>query len=164
MWAVDLPVQKLRGAVQGWRRGYYKHYSFQLPPKCLGRDTTKYLYYIEDEFTHFDFQNILSTLGLFYNLYYMFDYECQIEQWAYDYSVHCFNHNCEPEQLLKNEMAHVFQVTGALNALAAIYYEEEPKADQHQGWFDMYVEVGMATGKLYRYTMLFDPRDVTEPN
>lgn len=150
----------MRGGIQGWRRGFYKKYSYELPEKCLGRDMTKYLYYIDDEFKHFDIQKIVGTLGLFYNIYYMFDYECEIEKWLYDLSNHCFDHNCEPEQLLKNEMSHVFQVTGALNALAAIYYEEEPKEDQHAAWFDMYVEVGMAIGKLMRYTLLFDPKEI----
>ena len=50
-------------------------------------------------------------------------------------------------------MGSVFQVTGALNAMAAIYYEEEPLEDQHQAWFDMYVEVGMSIGKICRYTL-----------
>lgn len=78
---------------------------------------------------HFDIMKVVDTFGLFYHIYYQFDYLCTIEQWGYDLSNHCFDHNCEPEQLLKNEMAHIFQVTGALNALAAIYYEEEPKDD-----------------------------------
>ena len=99
-------------------------------------------------------------MGLFYNMYYMFDYHCEIENWLYDMSNHCFTNNCEGEQLLKNEMAHVFQVTGALNALAAIYYEEEPTHDQHQAWFDMYNDVGNAIGKLFRYTFKFDPKEL----
>ena len=57
-------------------------------------------------------------------------------------------------------MGSVFQVTGALNAMAAIYYEEEPLEDQHQAWFDMYVEVGMSIGKICRYTLKFDPKEI----
>ena len=55
-------------------------------------------------------------------------------------------------------MTKVFQVTGALNALAAIYYDDRPTDDQHEGWFDMYSEIGMAIGKLWRYTLAFDPK------
>ena len=105
---------------------------------------------------------MIATMGLFYNLYYMFDYECHIEQWLWDLSTHCFTHDCSPEQLLKNEMAHVFQVTGALNQMAAVFYEEEPTEDQHQAWFDMYIDIGLSVGKLMRYTLLFDPRDERE--
>ena len=56
-------------------------------------------------------------------------------------------------------MSKVFQVTGALNALAAIYYDDRPTDDQHEGWFDMYSGIGMAVGKLWRYTLAFNPKD-----
>ena len=56
-------------------------------------------------------------------------------------------------------MAKVFQVTGALNALAAIYYEPAPLDNQHAAFFDMYNEVGLTTGKLFRYTMAWDPKE-----
>jgi len=90
----------------------------------------------------------------------MFDYNCQVEQVLYDLSTWCFSHDCNPERLLQNEMANVFQVTGALNALAAIYYEPEPTADQHQAKFDMYTEVGLSIGKFCRYTLAFDPKEL----
>ena len=158
MWEIDLPVQKWRGAVQGWTRGFYKNYDYEVATKCFGKDTVRYIYYIQKEMDNFNFVNIVDIFGLFYEIYYMFDYDCQIEQLLWDLSVHCFTHNCEPEQLLQNEMSKVFQVTGALNALAAIYYEESPMPDQHQAWFDMYTEVGKNIGKLARYTMDFDPK------
>jgi hypothetical protein len=118
----------------------------------------RYFWYIDWEFAHFDAARILEIMGLLYNVYYMFDYNCTIEQVLYDLSTHCFDHNCEPERLLQNEMANVFQVTGALNALAAIYYEPQPEPDQHEAFFDMYNEIGLAVGKLARYTLAFDPK------
>jgi len=74
-------------------------------------------------------------------------------------SCFCFDHDCRPEKLIKNEMQKVFQVTGALNALAAIYYDAEPGADQHEAWYDMYSEVGLNVGKLARYCFDFDPKE-----
>ena len=97
-----------------------------------------------------------------YNLYYSFDYDCAVEEQLYDLSQFCFDHNCNPEQLLQNEMGMVFQVTGALNALAAIYYEEEPNKDQHMAWFDRYSEIGRNIGKLARYTLAFDPKAIKD--
>ncbi len=90
----------------------------------------------------------------------MFEYECEMLDHLYDISQFCFDHDCNPEQLLQNEMKHVFQVTGALNAMAAIYYDTMPEDDQHTGWFDMYSEVGLNIGKLFRYTLAFDPSEV----
>jgi hypothetical protein len=54
-------------------------------------------------------------------------------------------------------MSKVFQVTGSMNALAAIYYEDPPEEWQHLAWFDMYNEVGLSIGKINRYTMGYDP-------
>ena len=54
----------------------------------------------------------------------------------------------------------MFQVTGALNALAAIYYEEEPSVDDHNDWFDFYNEVGLNIGKMFRWTLAFDPKEI----
>jgi len=50
-------------------------------------------------------------------------------------------------------------VTGALNAMAAIYYEPQPNKDQHMAFFDMYNEIGLSVGKLVRYTLAFDPKE-----
>lgn len=97
MWTIDFTMVKIRGALQGWRRGFYKEYNYKLPEQCMGRDTIKYIYYIYDEVTHFEIQNIISLVGLFYNIYYNFDFQCTVEQWWYDLSNHCFDNNCEPE-------------------------------------------------------------------
>ena len=59
-------------------------------------------------------------------------------------------------------MNAIFQVTGALNMLAAIYYEELPYEDAHMAWFDRSNEVGLNVGKLMRYTMGFDPKVVRD--
>ena len=50
----------------------------------------------------------------------------------------------------------MFQVTGALNALAAIYYDPAPSPDQHSAWFDMCSQIGMNVGRIAWYTLAFD--------
>merc|ERR1719453_488013 len=64
------------------------------------------------------------------------------------------------EKLLQNELGKVFQVTGALNSLAAIYYDEAPGDDEHALWFDFYNEVGLNIGKVMRWTLAFDPKEL----
>ena len=159
MWNIDLPVQKVRGFYQGFYQGLYKDYNFEVDQECFGKTSVKYLYYLKWDLNHFQADYFTEIMGLLYNMYYMFDFNCKFEQIAYDLSEHCFNHNCEPEQLIKNEMGNVFQVTGALNALAAVYYGEQPTDDQHTAWFDMYADVGLNAGKLARYTLMFDPAE-----
>ena len=80
-------------------------------------------------YSSLDFMNILATFGLLYNLYYIWDFDCELEKHLFDLSLFCFDHDCSGERLLRNEMERVFQVTGALNALAAIYYDMAPTQD-----------------------------------
>ena len=50
--------------------------NFEIKPKCFGKDTVKYIYYIGDEIKNFEILNIIDLMGLFYNIYFMFDYNC----------------------------------------------------------------------------------------
>ena len=108
MWEIDLPIQRLRGIIQGWTRGFYKAYDYEIPEKCLNKDSVAYFWYIGNAFENFDFLNSYKILMLMYNVYFMFDYNCDIEEHGYDIANYCFNHDCDPEQLLKNEMSKVF--------------------------------------------------------
>ena len=75
---------------------------------------------------------------LAYNVYFNFFNECYLENYLYDLSEFCFENECTFDKFVQNELGKVFQVTGALNALAAIYYDPAPSPDQHTAWFDMY--------------------------
>mmetsp|Transcript_14227 Transcript_14227/g.24201 ORF Transcript_14227/g.24201 Transcript_14227/m.24201 type:complete len:260 (-) Transcript_14227:102-881(-) len=157
MWELDLDVQQVRGVVQGFKRGFYKDYDWELPALCFGKQAVMQLYWIKQLASSLNLDNFFKINGLIYNLYYNFDHDCQIEEQLFDLSNFCFHFNCNPQQLLQNNMGAVFQVTGALNALAAIYYEEEPQKDLHMAWFDRFSDIGKNIGKLARYTLKFDP-------
>lgn len=47
-----------------------------------------------------------------------------------------------------------------MNSLAAIYYDEAPYDDEHGLWFDFYNEVGLNIGKMFRWTLAFDPKEI----
>ena len=160
MWVLDLPMQKYRGFIQGFHGGLYKDYDYELPEACLSRQTVMQFYYIQTITSSFDFSRTIDMMGLLYNIYYNVDMECTIDAMLYDLSCFCFDHDCRGEQLLQNELKKVFQVTGALNALAAIYYDEEPTEDMHNDWFDFYNEVGLNVGKMFRWTLAFDPKEI----
>ena len=108
MWELDLDIQKVRGAIQGWIRGFYKNYDYQIEDKCIGKDTVKWIQYIKEEFKNMESLYILEMAGLFYHIYYTFNDNCSIEQVLYDLSTWCFSHDCDPKRLLENEMASVF--------------------------------------------------------
>lgn len=162
MWGLDLDMQKNRGMFQGWHRGFYKDYDWEMGDDCFSRTSVAQVYHIRKIFESFAFDKIIELQGLIFNLYFMFDHQCEIDSNLNDLANFCFYHDCRGEALLQNEMKAVFQVVGALNGMAAIYYEEEPTEDQHIGWFDRYNAIGLNIGKLMRYTLGFDPKAVRE--
>ena len=59
---------------------------------CI-RDSLK-LYWLMSYVRDFAFGEIFNVMGLLYTLYYNVDFECEIENYLYDLSMFCFDHNC----------------------------------------------------------------------
>ena len=105
---MDTDLQKWRGFLQGWNRGFYKDYDWELKEKCLDRTALIYVYHVWDIITNFKIDYFNTLAGLMYNVYYMVDYECNVEENLHDISCFCFDHDCRGETLLQNEMGKVF--------------------------------------------------------
>lgn len=73
MWVLDGEAQKWRGFVQGFHRGLYKEYEWELQETCLNRETVKQMYYIKLISSSFDFSRMIDLVGLFWNVYYNVD-------------------------------------------------------------------------------------------
>ena len=108
MWETNGDLQKVRGFLEGFTQGFYKNFTYKLEPKCMDKTTVRYLYYLREDLEHFSFNYVFEIMGLAYNLYFMYDFNCRVQQIFYDIAEWCFDHNCTPEQLIKNEMANVF--------------------------------------------------------
>ena len=57
---------------------------------------------------------------------------------------------------MNNEKSHVFQITGALNAVASIiygHYTLDENEDLHDFYFDMYDDVGVNIGRMVRVSI-----------
>ena len=70
----------------------------------------------------------------------------------------CDKQDCSPETIINNDMAAMFQITGILNAIAAVYYQKEQMSSDEaevQMFFDMYQEVGLNIGKFFRLSTSF---------
>lgn len=162
MWTLDLNMQKTRGFLQGYHRGMYKDFDYMIPEKCLAKESTMQIYYVEKIFKSFQFEEIGTVSNLAYNIYYNVDFECEIEKYLYDMACFCFDHDCSFETLYKNELSKVLQVTGVLNSIAAVLYgdDPQPKEDDHVQWFELYSQIGSNVGKLVRYTFAFNPAEI----
>ena len=108
MWHMDLDMQKFRGFLQGFHRGLYKDYDWEIQEKCLSRNTLRQLFYIQELIANFNPIEILRIFALLYNVYYNVDFECTIENTLFDFACFCFDHDCSWQKLLQNEMSKVF--------------------------------------------------------
>lgn len=92
----------------------------------------------------------------------MIDEECDAEEFLYDMYNFCSNHNCSLDAILHNEVAHMFQITGTLNAVASIvygHYTVEAGQETHDFYYDMYQDVGLNVGRMVRVSFEYkDPR------
>ena len=56
------------------------------------------MFFIEDIFKNdFEFLDIFKVFQLMYNIYFTWDFNCDIEDHLYDLANFCFDHNCEGE-------------------------------------------------------------------
>lgn len=100
MWEIDLEVQKKRGSIQGWHRGFYKDYDWEMKDTCFNRESVEQIYWIKRITTNFEFSKFGELQGLLFNLYFMFDHECEIDKSLNDLANFCFDHDCSGETLL----------------------------------------------------------------
>ena len=161
MWSLDLNMQKVRGFLQGYHRGMYKDFDYMIPEKCLNKESTMQVYYIEKIVKGFELEELPTISNLAYNVYFNVDFECEIEKYLYDMSCFCFDHDCSMETLIQNELSKVLQVTGVLNSIAAVMYgDDQPDESDHVQMFEVYSQIGANVGKLIRYTFAFDPKEI----
>jgi hypothetical protein len=100
MWVLDLGVQKSRGIFQGWHRGFYKDYDWEMGKDCFSRTSVIQMYWLQKIITTFQFNEWVKLQGLFFNLYFMFDHACDIDTNMNDIANFCFHYDCRGEALL----------------------------------------------------------------
>lgn len=97
MWTYDKYIQMIRGFMQGWHQGFYKNSRFEINIDCFSKTSVEQIYWVWFLINNFDLDGATKLVGLFFNLYFMVDHSCYIEQNLYDLATFCFNNNCEPE-------------------------------------------------------------------
>ena len=89
----------------------------------------------------------------------MIDSECDAEEFLYDMWSFCSSHNCSIDDIMHNDMGHLFQVTGTLNAVASIvygHYQVEAGQETHHIYYDMYQDVGLNVGRMVRVSFEYE--------
>lgn len=141
--AIDKVYGAIRGFITGFKQGFYKQSNQEINPECFGQDYLVLGYN--------SYQIIKEIDKLWYKLYEfplkfyafaeMIDTECNAEELIYDMWYFCAFHDCSIYTIFQNDSAHLFQITGMLNAAASIvygHYRVEPEEENHDFYFDMY--------------------------
>lgn len=161
--SIDNVFGGTRGFITGFKQGFYKRSNIEINPQCFGQDYLVLGYNA--------YQIIKDMDVLWYKLYElplkaygfleMIDQECDAEEFLYDMWYFCSSHNCTVDAILHNEAAHLFQITGFLNAIASIvygHYTVAPGQETHDFYYDMYQDVGANVGRLVRVSFEYsDP-------
>lgn len=143
------------------KRGFYQQYSYEVKPNCFGEESEVLMYKIYEIIAYEVWFRLYELPGIFYDLYLIVDKDCQLEENVYDLVVICDTHICTLERIIQNEVSAIFQVTGVVNSILAVYYmdvEGIPDQYLHDVYFDAWSDVGTTLGKLLRYSFRFDPK------
>ena len=105
-------------------------------------------------------------LELIYSIYKNIESECPIMDTVYDLSHYCSDHDCSHDHLLENFGKHADRLLMWLDDLK-FYYDDYntrswPSEDEHLEWFDFYTMNGQFLGKLTRWTLAFNPKEINK--
>lgn len=106
----------------------------------------------------FDWARSYELPGYIYELFLTADTECQLEELVFDLAMFCDKNSCSPATIMENDAGAMFQITGILNAIGAVYYKksmDETLTDTKGLYFDMYSEVGQNLGKFLRFSVAY---------
>ena len=90
----------------------------------------------------------------------MIDSECNSEEFFYDIWYFCSYNNCGLEKMLENDVKHLFQITGLLNSMASVVYGHGVVQEEtHDFYFDMYEDVGVNMGSVFRVSLAYEQQN-----
>jgi len=147
----------IRGMIQGIKKGLYKENNYELNPMCFGQESMIVGYNLYSIFYDQSWLKLYEIPGMCYTLFTMFDNYCQIEEEFFDLWSFCHYHDCSPQTIFRNEASHIFVITGILNSVVAIYFEDMSHyPNSHDVYFDIYEDIGKNIGKFIRLSLNFD--------
>ena len=99
--------------------------------------------------------NIFQTFSTVYQLNFMVQNNCNIEQIFYDLSSYCMTADCSMQHIISSLTTKFFQITGSINSIAEQIAATQPDITNTQANFNMYATMGQSVGKIVRITMDF---------
>lgn len=97
-------------------------YSFENKPQCFGEEAMDTGFQTYLVIYTMNWARLYEMPGYIYDIILMADKECELEESIYDLFEFCSLYDCTIEKQLENDVSMIFQITGILNSVGAIYY------------------------------------------
>ena len=78
-----------KGLIQGFKRGFYKRYSYEIQPQCFGEEMQIIGFETYSIFEYENWAELYELPGFLYQLWLMLDVSCELEDMLYDIMIFC---------------------------------------------------------------------------
>ena len=93
---------------------------------------------------------IFPAFTALYQLVFMLDKSCDIEEFIYDLTSWCTSGHCDGNSVLNNLLNNVFNITGAINSIAEKFYNTKPDYSNLAYYSTMSEDLGSSLGKIMK--------------
>ena len=115
----------IAGALQGFEQGLYANKNIAIPTSCLDQATLNTflsLYKVTSAKTAF---KLPTEASLIFQLAYLLNTNCLTNELTNDLFIHTFSGAVTPEELFTNTQSNLFKLTGAINEIFSMFFNEE---------------------------------------
>ena len=80
----------------------------------------------------------------------------------FDLGTFCETADCKMETIMQNLLKKVFQLTGAVNSMVQVAYEQKPNETNYEAVFEYCDNIAQQVGKIARYIFDFDKQSIAD--
>lgn len=146
-----------KGFFQGFGKGLYANNTFAISNQCLDSSTIDNLEkFINSTSNGTTVANVIPTVNSLYQFTYLVSKTCEFNDITFDISSWCTNNDCSITTLVQNALSRIFQITAALNDIAANTFTGQDVVMTTQAYFNKYDKLGTNYGKIMRYFLNYE--------
>ena len=97
---VDNFLSGIRGAIQGFKRGFYNEPTFEIQPRCFGEEAVIMCYKIYYILFNLKWEKLFLIPEYIWSLFEMIELDCDPEELIYDILSYCDHHKCSFDNII----------------------------------------------------------------
>ena len=104
-----------------------------------------------------DIVSLFKSSGAIFQLGYIFDDTCNLNELFYVMTQWCYKTNCSMTEISVNFQKNLFVLTGAINEIAMVLFQKDQKilwVDTDSA-FQIYLALGLSVGNILRVILNF---------